>query len=90
MRARARAAPSPSTVAMTAAAKAISRLVRIEGMYVGLWMPAENQPGVNPFQTATLPTWSGVRLATLVTWMFSTAAAEGLLKANTAITTIGR
>ena len=59
MRARASAAQSPSTVAMTAAANAISRLVTIAGMYVGSRSPAGNQAGVNPFHTDTLPTWSG-------------------------------
>ena len=59
MRASASAASSPSTVEMSAATSAISRLVMIAGMYVGSCSPAENQSGVKPFHTETLPTWSG-------------------------------
>src|SRR5215469_1802979 len=62
IRARARAAHRPRTVAMTDASAAIWRLTAIAGMYVGSCSPALNQQVVNPFQTVMLPIWSGGRL----------------------------
>src|SRR6266699_5795250 len=59
IRARARAAHSPSAVEMIAAAAAICRLVTMAGMYVGSCRPALNQHEVNPFQTVMLPIWVG-------------------------------
>ncbi len=59
IRARARAAASPSTVEKIAAAAAILMLVRMAGMYVGSCRPALNQQVVKPFQTVMLPSWVG-------------------------------
>src|SRR5215468_6455974 len=89
-RARARAAHSPSTVEMTAAAAAIWRLVTMAGMKVGSCRPALNQHEVNPFQTVMLPTWSGGMAQMLAPWKAATEVADGLLKAKIAITRIGR
>src|SRR5712691_1922106 len=90
MRASARAAHSPSAVAITAAKAAICRLVAMAGMYVGLWSPALNQHLVNPFHTVTFPIWSGGKSQMFEPWNAETATAEGLLKAKITITRIGR
>src|SRR6185436_9285371 len=90
IRASARDAASPSRVDTMAAAAAIFALVRIAGMYVGSCSPASNQHVVNPFHTVTLPTWLGGRSQTFDPVNPSSAAAEGLLKANSTITAIGR
>jgi hypothetical protein len=45
---------------------------------------------VNPFQTVMLPTWSGGMSQMLEPWKAATEVADGLLKAKTAITRIGR
>src|SRR5215831_3372175 len=88
--ARARAAQSPSTVEMTAAAAAICRLVTMAGMKVGSCRPALNQQEVNPFQTVMLPTWSGGMAQMFEPWKVASEVADGLLKAKIAITRIGR
>src|SRR5258708_12687136 len=90
IRARARAAHRPRTVAMIDAAAAIWRLVTIAGMKVGSCSPALNQHDVKPFQTVMFPTWSGGMLQILEPWWAARAAGDGLLKAKTAITRIGR
>src|SRR5215470_11205393 len=88
--ARARAAQSPSTVEMTAAAAAICRLVTMAGMKVGSCRPALNQQEVNPFQTVMLPIWSGGMPQMLEPWKAASAGADGLLNAKITITRIGR
>ena len=73
-----------------AVAAAIFALVTMAGMYVGSCRPALNQHVVKPFHTVTLPTWLGGRSQTLDPVNPSSAAADGLLKANSTITAIGR
>src|SRR5258708_38359195 len=75
---------------MIDAAAAIWRLVTIAGMKVGACSPALNQHDVKPFQTVMFPTWSGGMLQILEPWWAAKAAGDGLLKAKTAITRIGR
>ena len=75
---------------MSAASAAICRLVTIAGMYVGSCRPALNQQAVKPFQTVMFPIWAGGMPQMLDPWKPARAAGEGLLKAKTAITRIGR
>src|SRR5260370_12792937 len=75
---------------MTAASAAICRLTTIAGIKVGSCRPALNQHEVKPFQTAMLPIWSGGRLQMFDPWKVARAVADGLLKAKSAITRIGR
>src|SRR6516162_4100711 len=75
---------------MSAASAAIWRLVTIAGMYVGSCRPALNQYEVKPFQTVMFPIWVGGIVQMFDPWKAARAKGDGLLKAKTAITRIGR
>src|SRR6266581_2153595 len=75
---------------MSAASAAICRLVTIAGMYVGACRAALNQQAVKPIHPVMFPIWAGGMLQMLDPWKPARAADEGLLKAKTAITRIGR
>jgi len=69
----------------------VTEAVRMAGMNVGSCRPVLNQQVVNPFQTVTLPIWSGGRLQMFDTWPTSArAAADGRSNAKTTMTRIGR
>ena len=57
---------------------------------MGSCRPALNQQAVKPFQTVMFPIWEGGMPQMLDPWKPARAAGEGLLKAKTAMTRIGR